>query len=278
MFKKLMKSYKLLILIPVTITLLSIFIIAVNGIEKGIDIKGGSMVELKLEKPMNELELKSLFIKSLNTSDVTVLFTSPTKVTVEVGKEIDVGKLSGDLKGKATIIGCRSVGPVLSKEALAQIYWALAFAFLFMSIAVFIAFRDVVPSIAVILAAVCDIIVALGGMSILRIPLSVASVGAILMLIGYSVDTDILLTTRVLKRKRGSITSRAINAMKTGITMSITAIVSMACLYIVTMVIMPQAKTLSNIAAVLIIGIFADILCTWFMNLGIIRWYLEAKR
>ncbi|ADP77955.1 SecD/SecF/SecDF export membrane protein [Methanothermus fervidus DSM 2088] len=278
MFKKLMKSYKLLILIPVTITLLSIFIIAVNGIEKGIDIKGGSMVELKLEKPMNELELKSLFIKSLNTSDVTVLFTSPTKVTVEVGKEIDVGKLSEDLKGKATIIGCRSVGPVLSKEALAQIYWALAFAFLFMSIAVFIAFRDVVPSIAVILAAVCDIIVALGGMSILRIPLSVASVGAILMLIGYSVDTDILLTTRVLKRKRGSITSRAINAMKTGITMSITAIVSMACLYIVTMVIMPQAKTLSNIAAVLIIGIFADILCTWFMNLGIIRWYLEAKR
>ena len=55
-------------------------------------------------------------------------------------------------------------------------------------------FRDFVPSIAVITVALSDIIIAIGGMSLFGIPLSVASVGAILMLIGYSVDTDILLT------------------------------------------------------------------------------------
>ncbi len=93
---------------------------------------------------------------------------------------------------------------MLGEEAMTQVYYALAFAFLFMSITVFIIFRDFVPSLAVILAALSDIIIAIGGMSLFGIPLSVASVGAILMLIGYSVDTDILLTTRILKRKEGT--------------------------------------------------------------------------
>jgi len=135
-----------------------------------------------------------------------------------------------------------------------------------------------VPAMAVILAALSDIIIALGGMSIFGIPLSVASVGAILMLIGYSVDTDILLTTRVLKRREGTITERAVNAMRTGFTMAAAAIGSMVTLYVVVVLFIPYAQTLSQIASVLIIGLVADVLATWLMNLGILRWYMEARR
>ena len=161
---------------------------------------------------------------------------------------------------------------------MTQVYWAMAFAFLFMSITVFIIFREPVPSIAVILAAASDIIISMGGMSLFNIPLSIASVGALLMLIGYSVDTDILLTTRLLKRKEGTVVERAREAMKTGMTMSISAIASMVVLYLVTILLIPEAVTLSNIAAVLIIGLVADILTTWLMNLGILRWHMEARR
>ncbi|MBV1766910.1 MAG: protein translocase subunit SecF, partial [Methanobacterium sp.] len=49
-------------------------------------------------------------------------------------------------------------------------------------------------------------------------------------------------------------------------------------LYIVTIFFIPQADVLSNIAAVLIIGLTADIFITWLMNLGILRWYLEVRR
>lgn len=65
--------------------------------------------------------------------------------------------------------------------------------------------------------------------------------------------------------------------MKTGVTMSISAIASMAALYLVTVFLMPEARVLSDIASVLIIGLLADILTTWLMNLGILRWYLEVK-
>jgi preprotein translocase subunit SecF len=147
-----------------------------------------------------------------------------------------------------------------------------------MSITVFIIFRNFVPSMAVILAALSDIIIAIGGMSLLGIPLSLASVAGLLMLIGYSVDTDILLTTRVLKRREGTVTERALDAMKTGLTMAAAAIGSMAALYLVVVLFIPYANVLADIAAVLIIGLLADVLATWLMNLGILRWYMEARR
>jgi preprotein translocase subunit SecF len=274
---RILKSYKPLIAIPAAITLIALLLVTFNGLNESVDLKGGALAELTLHKSVTQAELESLLREKLGTGNVKVLSIRGERATVQFGADLDVVKVSEALRGTATINSYKSVGPVLSRQAMNQIYWAIGFAFLFMSVTVFIIFRDPVPSLAVILAAASDIIIAVGGMSILGIPLSLASVGAILMLIGYSVDTDILLTTRVLKRRKGSINERALGAMKTGVTMSISAIASMAALYLVTVFLMPEARVLSDIASVLIIGLLADILTTWLMNLGILRWYLEVK-
>ena len=39
-----------------------------------------------------------------------------------------------------------------------------------------------------------------------------------------------------------------------------------------------KATTLSSISAVLIVGLCGDIITTWLMNLGILRWYIERKQ
>ncbi|MCC7550296.1 MAG: protein translocase subunit SecF [Methanobacterium sp.] len=273
-----LESYKTLIAIPVAITVIALILVAVLGINEGIELKGGTTAVLQLEKPISENNLESLISSSLGNPTVDVTSIKNNQATVEIAGDTDVVKLSSALSGTATITSYRQVGPVLGEEAMTQVYYALAFAFLFMSITVFIIFRNFVPSMAVIFAALSDIIIALGGMSLFGIPLSVASVGALLMLIGYSVDTDILLTTRILKRKEGTVTERAVEAMKTGFTMAAAAIGSMVALYVVVMVFIPAAQTLADIAAVLIIGLTADILTTWLMNLGILRWYLEARK
>lgn len=283
MLKKLMDSYKLLIIIPVIITIISLGLIAFNGIDEGIDLKGGSVAVLDMNQPINSSSLENQLKDSLNNQglgveEVDVLSNIGTDITVQIGSEVNSTAFNQALNGTGTVISYNAIGPILSEEAMTQVYWAMAFAFLFMSITVFIIFREPVPSIAVILAAASDIIISMGGMSLFNIPLSIASVGALLMLIGYSVDTDILLTTRLLKRKEGTLVERAREAMKTGMTMSITAIASMVVLYLVTIFLIPEATTLTNIAAVLMIGLVADILTTWFMNLGILRWYVEAKK
>ena len=281
MIDKILDSYKPLIIIPVIITLIAIGIVLSGGLQEGIDLKGGSIAVLQLEQPVTNDQLATMIQNStgVQANLITVTTTGTNQSTVEIaGSAADVVAVSNALNDTATIQSYTSVGPLLSKQSLNQVYYALAFAFIFMSITVFIIFRNFVPSMAVILAAFCDIIIAIGGMSIFGIPLSLASVGALLMLIGYSVDTDILLTTRVLKRREGTINERAKDAMKTGFTMAAAAIGSMMALYLVVKFLMPYAQVLDQIAAVLIIGLIADVLATWLMNLGILRWYMEGHR
>jgi preprotein translocase subunit SecF len=281
MIDKILDSYKPLIIIPVIITLIAIAIIATGGLQEGIDLKGGSIAILQLDHPVSNDQLSTMVQNAtgIQAEFITVTTTGTNQSTVEIaGNAADVVAISSALSGTATIQSFRSVGPLLSKQSLTQVYYAMGFAFLFMSITVFIIFRNFVPSMAVILAAFCDIIIAIGGMSIFGIPLSLASVGALLMLIGYSVDTDILLTTRVLKRREGTINERAKDAMTTGFTMAAAAIGSMVALYLVVKFFMPYAQVLDQIAAVLIIGLIADVLATWLMNLGVLRWYMEGHR
>lgn len=276
---KMLDSYKPLIVIPVIITLIALVIFATHGLQQGIDLKGGSIAVVQLQQPVSSDQVKSLVQNATGAQDVTVTTSSGNQMTIEItGSAVDVVALSNALSGTATIQSFRSVGPLLSQQALRQVYYALAFAFLFMSITVFIIFRNLVPSLAVIAAALSDIIIALGGMSLFGIPLSVATVGGLLMLIGYSVDTDILLTTRVLKRREGTVNERALDAMKTGFTMAAAAIGSMLALYLVVRFLIPYAQVLEEIAAVLIIGLVADVLATWLMNLGVLRWYMEGRR
>ena len=273
-----MENHRILIAIPIILALLSLVLIGFHGLEQGVDLKGGSQAELQLLSSVTPTELQNSLDAKLNTNNIKVTSNGNNKVTVELENNINSSTFTNALDGKAKVISYNEIGPVLSEEAMGQIYIAMLFAFLFMAITVFIVFREPVPSVAIILAALCDILIALGGMSIFKIPLSIASVGALLMLIGYSVDTDILLTTRLLKRREGTVEERAKNAMYTGLTMSFAAIAAMGILFIVTIIIMPEATTLSNISAVLVIGLIGDILSTWLMNLGILKTYIDWRQ
>ena len=254
-----MENHKILIAIPIILALLSLVLIGFHGLEQGVDLKGGSQAELQLLGSVTPSELEDTLDAKLNTNNIKVTNNGNNKVTVELENNINSSTFTSAINGKAKVIGYNEIGPVLSEEAMGQIYVAMIFAFLFMAITVFVVFREPVPSVAIILAALCDILIALGGMSIFKIPLSIASVGALLMLIGYSVDTDILLTTRLLKRREGTVEERAKNAMYTGLTMSFAAIAA-------------------NISAVLVIGLIGDILSTWLMNLGILKTYIDWRQ
>ncbi|WP_413828379.1 protein translocase subunit SecF [Methanobrevibacter sp. UBA46] len=279
MFEKFMESYKKVIFVPIIITIIALALIAFVGVDQGIELKGGSTAEVQLTSNISPSALQSQLSDSLNTSDISVYSNGADskKVTVDISNGINDTAFTSALGDNGKVASFNAIGPVLSQEAMGQVYWALLFAFIFMAITVFIVFREPVPSVAVILAALCDIVIAIGGMALFKIPLSIASVGALLMLIGYSVDTDILLTTRLLKRHDGTVVKRASDAMETGLTMSISTISAMVVLYIVTAFLIPEASTLTSISSVLILGLCADILTTWCMNLTILRVYLERS-
>jgi len=130
--------------------------------------------------------------------------------------------------------------------------------------------------VAVLLSATCDAVITLGLMSLFGIVLDPASLVALLMLIGYSVDTDILLTSRILKKRKGEVDEGVDSAIKTGLTMTGTTFVVMIVVFIVSTT-LTHVATLASIASVLILGLTADVASTWFMNAGILKWYLEER-
>jgi preprotein translocase subunit SecF len=137
---------------------------------------------------------------------------------------------------------------------------------------VFIIFRSFIPAVAVILAAITDIIVSMFVVSSMGITLSLPTLAAFLMLIGYSVDTDIVLTTEVM-RSGGRDVSKSIRiAMKTGITMTLCALAALFAMYFVS-----GSHVLQQMATVLIIGLIFDLPATWLTNTGLLRWQAERK-
>ncbi|BAP61869.1 protein translocase subunit SecF [Methanococcus maripaludis] len=275
-------NYKVLTIIPIILALLSLTLVSVNGLKESIDVSGGT--EISILAPANT-DL-SVLKEQLPDSEVKISESSiGTFVVIKSGLETDVDSVRAVVKGFFNVQDLselsyteKQIGSVLSSKFWEEGMKAVGFAFIFMTIVVYAIFRTPVPSGAVILAAASDMAIALGGMSLFNIPISAATIAALLMLVGYSVDTDIMLTTRVLKRRSGTLDERIAGAMKTGITMSLTTIFAMAVLYLVVTFVVPAADVLANIAAVLLIGLIGDLMLTWMTNAGILKYYVSEYK
>lgn len=275
-------NYKVLTIIPIILALLSLTLVSVNGLKESIDVSGGT--EISILAPANT-DL-SVLKEQLPDSEVKISESSiGTFVVIKSGLETDVDSVRAVVKEFFNVEDLselsyteKQIGSVLSSKFWEEGMKAVGFAFIFMAIVVYAIFRKPVPSGAVILAAASDMAIAVGGMSLFNIPISTATIAALLMLVGYSVDTDIMLTTRVLKRRSGTLDERIAGAMKTGITMSLTTIFAMAVLYLVVTFVVPAADVLANIAAVLLIGLIGDLMLTWMTNAGILKYYMSEYK
>lgn len=158
---------------------------------------------------------------------------------------------------------------------LQQLQTIIIAAFILISIVVFFIFRSIVPSFAVVFGAANDMIVAIGAMAFFHIPLGIASIGGLLMLLGYSIDTDVLTAIRIIKRHEGTPEERAYGSMKTGLTMTSTAIVSFAVLFIVSLI--AYVPTYYEISGVVLFGLIGDLFTTWLGNASMILLYMKRK-
>jgi len=168
------------------------------------------------------------------------------------------------------ILSSASTAPSFGAGAQQTAVIGLVVAFAGMSLLVFGLFRTFVPSLAVVVSAFSDIIIPLAVMNLVGIKLSLGTVAALLMLIGYSVDSDILLNNHVLRRSGGFYES-VYRAMETGITMTLTSIAAMAVMAVVATIF--NIDLMADIGVVLVIGLTADLMNTYLLNLSLLRWY-----
>lgn len=277
MYDRIDKHWKILLWIPIVILILSVIVIGNNimttgyFMERSVELSGGKTISIEIES----VDLQGLQ-DALPDAKVHVISGITETLQVEVTFETDEAAVLKEMNKYANTVGehsIRAVGPALGEMFFNQAQLAIIVAFIFMAVVVFILFRSFVPSSIVILAAATDIIFAIAVASLLDITLSFPVLAALLTLVGYSVDTDILLTHELLKASKDNVKSGIKRAAKTGLTMSITTLVVLFVLFFLS-----GSFVLEQIALILIIGIAIDIPVTWFTNAGILRWWIERKK
>ncbi|MEA2033683.1 MAG: protein translocase subunit SecF [Euryarchaeota archaeon] len=272
---------KKLVAIPLIILLIALALLTYtqlsvdSPVRMGMDFKGGTWVKVGTDETREEVNAKF--------SAFPVTLVASTGVGNEKRIEFDMTGGSQEYDRLIDMLNTEygvgtyrieSISARFGKQYQTQALWAVAIAFILMAVVVFITFRTFVPPLAVIFSAFSDIVIAVACMDLIGMELSLGTVAALLMLIGYSVDSDILLTTNLL-RKKGELNEKLRNTMRTGITMTSTTISAIFAMFVVSFYI--DIPILKDISIVLLFGLAVDLMNTWLFNAGVLRWYIERK-
>lgn len=243
---------------------------------KDIDLKGGTLITISSQEPIDVKLLEENMIREFGSAFVTGLKTSSgfgATVQVETGTRlsdvISVVENSGVL---VTDFSEETVGPVLGNIFFEQVRLILIVAFVIMSFIIFLIYRNLVSSFGIVFALLGNILTTLAFTSVLGISLSFAGFAGLLLLIGFTVDTNIVLTSKVMASGTEGFKPRYRKALVTGVTLISTITATM-----ILVIFLSTSKLLINIAEVLVIGFLADLVYTWIFNAGLLEIYFKRK-
>ncbi len=270
-------SYKRQMILPAALAIFCVISLSyqmVSGLNLDIDLKGGTQITGDFNGTVTDSALKGV----LEPYGATVRTSSGAGITtvfIGVDESVESSEILGALSDAGYELrdySVQTVGAALGSSFFQQAAIVMGFAFIFMAVTVFFIFKIPQPSFFVVLCGVLDILETLALSQILGIQLSLATFSALLLLLGYSVDSNILLTTRVFKTSEGDTQFKVKGAMKTGITMVGATIAAMIALFLI-----PTSAVISQIASVLLIGLVLDIANTWLLNAPLLSMYMDRK-
>ncbi|MDD1704623.1 MAG: protein translocase subunit SecF [Methanoregula sp.] len=277
LFKYNIEKYtpKQLVIIPLALLAVSLLLLAFSTlttgtpVQLGIDFSGGTAVNLFTTDSKETLQSH---FAGYPLNSISEGVNDGKFLTFSAMDDATFRELSALIAQKYPDAQINQIGETFGKTLQYQAVLALIFSFIGMVIVIFISFRTFVPAGAVVLSAFADMAITAEAMNSIGLQLTMGTVAALLMLIGYSVDSDILLTNRVLKRQ-GKLHDKLQGAFHTGIIMTSTTLAAVAAMFIVSWI--GSVQILMEISAVLLIGLVADILNTWLTNAAILKWYVQ---
>jgi preprotein translocase subunit SecF len=266
-----------LVVIPLALLVVSLILLSLNiaatgmPVKPGIDFSGGTAVTVDTADTADQLRAT---FAAYPLTDVSEGVNNGKFIKFGAMDDAQFRSLSELISQKYPDAKIDQIGESFGRTLQEQAVLAIIFSFIGMAIVIFLSFRTFVPSVAVVVSAFADMVMTAATMNIIGIPLTLGTTAALLMLIGYSVDSDILLTNRVLKRQ-GKLADKLKGAFDTGIIMTSTTFAAVTAMLIVSWI--GSVQILMEISAVLLIGLVFDVLNTWLTNAALLKWYVQKE-
>ena len=260
----------------------AVILLAVNGLNLGVDFRGGTVIEVTYGHPVDfnrvraaidKLGLGEFAAQSFGSSD-TALIRLPLKEGVSSAQlsERVMGALKADDPG-ATQRRVEFVGPQVGKELYEN--GALALLLVSIGIVIYLALRfEWRFAVAAIIANLHDVIIILGFFALFQWEFSLPVLAAVLAVLGYSVNESVVIADRIRenfrKMRKASVTHVIDSAITR--TLSRTIITHGSTLLMVLSIFFFGGETLHHFSLALAIGICFGIYSSALVMASLVMW------
>ncbi len=280
-------KFKITNLASIFLTLISLILISLKGLNYGIDFKGGTLIELRVESDKITIsDIRSAF-SNMNLGDLNVkefgkkgdyLIKFEKKEfnknsNIKTIKENVVSKLGVDVNFRRI----ENVGPKVSAELLNSGLLAISLALGAMLFYIWVRFEWQF-SLGSITAIFHDVLITLGIFSLLSLEVNLSIVAAVLTIVGYSMNDTVVIYDRIRENlsKYSSSSIEDISNTSINETLSRTIITSVTTLLALGSIFVLGGEILKGFSLAMIIGVIIGTYSSIFVASPILK-YLKVS-
>ena len=248
-----------------------------------IDFTGGTVAQVKFEKPVELGQLRETLSDYGFEGAEIVEFGSPDEVLIKTqfsGSSSEISeKLTLALGNSFTLRRVESVGPKIGKELQTDALKAIGLALIL--ILIYITFRfDRYYALGSVMALIHDVLITLGVFSLLDYEINLSIIAAFLTIVGYSLNDTIVVFDRIrenipkyMKKTLNDVVNISLNE-----TLNRTVITSLTTMMVVVILFLWGGKVINLFAFALIIGVFVGTYSSLFVASPVMVYFEKRSK
>jgi len=279
---KIVEKTKLWFAISLFIIIIGMGFLVTKGLNLGIDFKGGTVLEIKMNQTFNKADVDIIVDKHAKNEYSSKTVDDGKNLEVIIKSEAltpeEIGTLVKEIKAqyKSSEFEQNTIGGSVGNELKSKAIIALIIATIFMLIYIGVRFEFKFGAAAII-ALLHDVLITVGVYSVFQIPVNSAFIAAILTIIGYSINDTIVIFDRIRENQKNMRKSSLEEVINTSVTQTMSRSINTVATTLFTIVsVYVFVPSIRELSLPLIIGILVGCYSSIFIASPV--WYLLKKR
>ena len=284
------RNWKIFFAISIIFLLIGYGSMIVRGFNLGIDFTGGSIMDLKFEKPVQVAQVREVLGKhnmggaiiQLESNDSAATEAQGVLIRTPVIADNDRTAIMQDMEkslGKFDIRRVENVGATIGGELIQQAAIAIFLSWVLMVLYITIRFQ-LNFALAAIIALIIDVSVTLSWFSLLHLEIDSTFVAALLTVVGYSVNGTIVIFDRIrenlkVHRRTETVSDMIDNSIKSTLTRTIYTTIT--TLFAIVAIFLFGGETIHNFSFAMLVGCCSGAY-TSILLAGTIWLFLQHKK